>query len=483
MSGSLSVLAAGLPVLVALGLLAARRVAWAAPAALVTAAVLIPLRFPTPLADLVDVLAGGLPTLVEVAGLLGAGLVLARVLDAVGAQAAMAEHLTRSGVTPTRTVLLVVLALTPFTEAVTGFGVGAVIAVPVLLGLGLPRLRAAAVALLGLNLVPWGGMAVGTLVAADLGAVPVDRLGLVSVPWNVPVSLAAAVVAVALLRRGVPRGRDWLEVLGTVALQHGLLLAAVLTVGTVPAAAVSSTVLLALLVLRGRLLDGVTGTPPRALRPALVAGAVLLLGLVASRALTGRLGAPDADPGPLALVLSSPVPWMLAAAAISWWGGRRVRDPGNPPDGRVVLRTAGRLWAPVAATTLGFLVLGLLMSGTGMSATLAEAATRHLGVGYLLVGPLLSALGGYLTGSNAGSASMFAPSAAGAAPGLGVPAEQVLATQGVTASALAAASPARVALVVAAVGEPEAAGRVTRLVLAGAGTASLGVALAALALG
>lgn len=499
MPSVIDLLAAAAPLVLALGLLALGRVVWAAPSALVLALVLVPIAFPLPVGDLLGAVRGGVPTVIEVAGLLWAGILLARVLEAVGAQSAMAQFLARYGVTPTRTVLLVVLGLAPFAEAVTGFGVGAVIALPVLLGLGLSPLRAASIALLGLNLVPWGAMAVGTLVAADLGGVPVDDLGLVSVAWNVPVSLTAAIVAVILAHGRAPRGRDWVEILLTTGLQHGLLLGASASVGTVPAAAVACLLLLTVLVLRARVLDGVVGGPGAVLRPALLAGVVLLVGLVLSRVLIGRTGAPGEALSVAERVISSPVTWMLVAAAVIWW----VRPWGAAgavlarPSGRRVAASAWALWVPVTITTVGFLLLGVVMAGTGMSTALAEAAVQALGVGYLVVGPLLSGLGGFLTGSNAGSASMFAASAAEAADGLRIDPLQVLAVQSVTASALAAASPARVALVIGMLAASRSSGSaddaehlaravptsraVTRRVLTGAGTASLVVAVVGLA--
>lgn len=474
---------AGLPILVALLALLRWRPAPAALLALGAAVVLVPVAFPMPWAELGAGVLSGVPTLVEVAGILAGGLLLARVLDAVGAQEAMASWLTRCGVTPVRTVLLVTLGLTPFAEAVTGFGVGAVIAVPILLRLGLGPARAAVVALLGLHLVPWGGMAVGTLVAADLGGVGVNELGLASVALNAPVALVAAGAAVLVLRSGRLSRRDVPEIVLTVLAQHGLVLLMQVLLGTVLAGASATALLLVVLVLRARWADGADVRPDVAMRRAFLAYAVLLGGLVLTRALTGRLVGSDggATGGVAVDVLTSPATWMLAAAVVGWL----TRDRAGRPEanGIAVVASAVRAWVPVAVTTLGFLLLGLVMATAGMSADLASAAAEHLGLGYLVVGPVLAALGGYLTGSNAGSASMFAGSASAAAANLGSSSVAVLAAQGVAASALTAASPARVALVVAAAG---AGGRastgapVTRPVLVTTGAATVLVALLSL---
>lgn len=59
-----------------------------------------------------------------------------------------------------------------FVESASGFGLGAVAAVSVLQARGIASARLAALALLSLALVPWGALAIGTTIAAELTGTP-----------------------------------------------------------------------------------------------------------------------------------------------------------------------------------------------------------------------------------------------------------------------------------------------------------------------
>src|SRR5258708_36697164 len=65
-------------------------------------------------------------------------------------------------------VLLLVLGLAPFVESISGFGVGTVVVIPMLVALGIDSLQAATLGLLGQLAVPWGALAVGTPLRPEL---------------------------------------------------------------------------------------------------------------------------------------------------------------------------------------------------------------------------------------------------------------------------------------------------------------------------
>jgi lactate permease len=107
---------------------------------------------------------------------------------------------------------------------------------------------------------------------------------------------------------------------------------------------------------------------------------------------------------------------------------------------------ASARWRPVAVTTLVFLSLGALITSGGMAGALADAAAG-LGHAFGAIVPWLGALGGFLTGSNAGANAMFAGAQAAAADRLGMDVLTVLAVQNVSASVATAVSPSRISLV------------------------------------
>src|SRR5699024_6832785 len=89
---------------------------------------------------------------VEIGGILLGGVLLSELMDRSGAQQRIAQWISESCSDPGRAVILVVLGVTPFIESVTGFGIGVVVAIPLLRHLGLSPFQAATVGLMGLVL-------------------------------------------------------------------------------------------------------------------------------------------------------------------------------------------------------------------------------------------------------------------------------------------------------------------------------------------
>src|SRR5699024_8805885 len=135
----------------------------------------------------------------EIGGILLGGVLLSELMDRSGAQQRIAQWISESCSDPGRAVILVVLGVTPFIESVTGFGIGVVVAIPLLRHLGLSPFQAATVGLMGLVLVPWGALVPGILVAAELGDVGYGALGVYSAWLTLPVLLVMGGVSLALV--------------------------------------------------------------------------------------------------------------------------------------------------------------------------------------------------------------------------------------------------------------------------------------------
>lgn len=470
-------LVAALPPLVAAGLLlrgvAAPR---AAAAALAVAAASLS-AFPTPWPVLLESQHRALTTGLEVTLITLGGLLFREVLAASRAEAQLGDWAAALSGDPVRRVLLVALGVVPFTESAAGFGVGAIVGIPLLLRMGLPPATAALVALLGLVAVPWGGLAPGTLVAARLSGISFQRLGELSAALSLPVFLVcgfSALAAVVGARRALLRAHElalvaaclWLGIAAANRLA-GTALAGVLG----GAVAVGGSAAL-IRVHEGRV-PRPTPSQLRALSPYLALVALLLLsravaGLGRSLAATGT--------GRALSAASSPGLWLLLAciAAALLVGLDRRALAG------AVRRSLARL-RPVSLATIAFLATGSLMTAAGMSAALAEAASR-LGPAYLLAAPWLGGLGGFLTGSNTGANAMFAAAQAEAAVRLGWPPDRLLAVHNVAASLLTMASAPRVTLALSLLdGERPEPGLFRRLLATDAAALALLSLLAAVA--
>lgn len=425
-----------IPPVIAFGLLSAGvRPVRAAAASLAGALVVAATAFPTPVGRIGRALWEVAPTCAEVAAILFGGVLLNELMSVCGANARVADWLVTVCREPSRAVVLILLGVTPFAESVTGFGVGVVIATPLLCRLGLAPVRAAIVALLGLVIVPWGALGPGTLVAAQFTGVDLGQLGVLSAVLSIPVFLLCGASGL-IIAVGVRRARGALVELavGVIALSAGVW--AVNVAISVPLAGVlgslfSIGVLLGVARMRERRGLGFTPWLWWALRPY----AALVAGLLCGRAMVAMMpGTPWGD------VVSSPALWLLVTCGCAPFLLSMCRA-----DTWSALRAGVVRWRPVASTTVLFLVLGALLTVTGMSGALAAGAAKS-GAGYPVVAPFIGAIGGFLTGSNAGANAMFAASQATAAEVLGLPVSTVVAVQNVAASLTTMASIPRVVL-------------------------------------
>ncbi|MDN6021179.1 MAG: hypothetical protein L0I06_03415, partial [Acidipropionibacterium jensenii] len=215
----------------------------------------------------------------EVALIVAGGIAFAEAGRLTGGQERLSSWLRRSLGTGIAPVLAIVHGVTPLAESLTGFGIGAMLAIPLLTALGLTGRRAATIGLLGLCAVPWGSMGPGTLIAAQLGGVGFDALGVASALLSLPVFVGVGVAAVLMVAPREDRLRACLAAVGSGAVLWCGVLVVNLAVGTAPAGAVGALLTLAvhLLVsrLRGHRLDF-----PREVGHALVPYLVLLVGVV-----------------------------------------------------------------------------------------------------------------------------------------------------------------------------------------------------------
>ncbi len=326
-------------------------------------------------------------------------------LAAAPAGAATAEA------TPRRIFVMALLAGS-FVESVTGFAVGAVFALSALRGMGLAGAPAAAAALLSLNLVPWGGLGPGTMLAAALTGIPLADLS-----WATALPQAAWLMGLPPLlwfilgKAGVavPR-RDRAAQVGLMTAVAALLLLAArfLPMEVVGIAASGPVLLYALWRL----------DPPRdpaAWRRATAAigpWAFLTLCLLLARSWGGAPAwrpYPDLPPVPathVAIVLWSVSLLLLARRA----------------DGFERLRAAMlRLRRPAAALLL-YVLLGRWLAGAGAAAALAATLADALGPAAPYAIPPLAVAAGVVTGSNVGSVAALMAVQAGLGAAAGLPA-------------------------------------------------------------
>ncbi len=381
-------------------------------------------------------LLGGLGTSAQVLYVLFGGLLLYNLLSTGGAVEAVSRFLGR--LEPDRVALAagVVVGVAPFFESVTGFGVAVVISAPILLAAGFTPLRAAVLATWGQCAVPWGALGVGTVIGAHLAGMDFGRLSDASAFLSLPLFPVYGVAAVALAGgwTGVRRRGAEAIVLGLVAGAATI----VTSLYLVPELAGAVGGLAATAVFLARRRHRLSGVPVRALVPYAFLLALLAVanGIGDLRSLLEQLGPVFDGPG-LPLLISG-----VFAALLLGLGGDAA--------GAAVRRTATQ-WIPTAAAVLTFVLAGEVVAESGAAGLLAGGA-EALGVFFPAVSPVLAALGGALTGSNAASNALFMPLQVEAARGLDVSEELTAAVQNVAGSHASMLAPQRMVLAATATG-------------------------------
>ncbi|MCT1657312.1 L-lactate permease [Brevibacterium luteolum] len=366
----------------------------------------------------------------EVLAILLFGMVLAQLLEAIGALQTISARIRSLLPDPIVGAGLIVFGVVPFVESVTGYGIGLTAGIPLLRRLGFSICTSAFLGLLGLIAVPWGALGPGTAVAAQLTGLGLQELGVGSAWAN-----ALPVVIVFALTTAITRA--WRSLPGLVGLiaaavcLWGGILTANILIGT-PLAGVLGSLLVIAVLLTGCLLSrrGQPEPVPGRLAPALLPYAVLTVGLLLAS------GAAALWPSPMTAVLSAPPVWLAIACAVA------ARMLASRASAAEVVGTAARAWIPVGVATAGFMLLGWLMTDTGMTEVIGAGLAR-IGIGFA---PALTALGSVLTGSNTGSNAMFASTIAAMAATTGTGLLPAVAMSNVAGSFAALATPPRVAL-------------------------------------
>jgi len=327
------------------------------------------------------------------------GLLFIEASHRHGAAQALGDWVTRLPGRDAYKAALLVVGLATCVEGLTGFGVSLLVVVPAALSL-LPRSVGLKVALLSMNVMPWGTLGLATVVGAQIAGTSSDLLGKYTALTSAPVFPLAAGVAA-----GLAAPRQPVMILAAIAI--GVLFSVCLWAGNI---------------LLGPSVAGVT------------AGLfTLLAGLFALRAAGYILVLPPLAAWPFGLLFTAALVQrgLIAAwpglAEVSMTGGSTSWAPLTSPGIALILaalittstrtipaetaRAINRAFKPVFALFL-FVLMAQLMSASGMVSdltVLARAAPDWLA---LASSAVLGLVSGYVTGSNVGgNALMMAPAA------------------------------------------------------------------------
>ncbi len=354
------------------------------------------------------------------------------------------HHEPGDGGVTARRLWPVCFLLAPFAEAVTGFGVGYIIALAALRRLGLGGIPALLFGLYSQSLVPWGALATGTTVGATLAGLTPNQLGLASAMLQVPTHVLYLLLYWRFARQSdiaVPTAQKIDDALWTGALLALIWLMNIHADAEIAAAA-PCAFLLALRFWRDERPDlahlrraVVDNAPYVALTVALCATRLiaplrdLLKPLWALKPYANQPAfAPLYAPG-FYLVTIGVIVVLQARASLS----------------RVLRDTAKSAWRS-CAVTLAFVVMAELYVGSGMAQQIAEALQAVAGRAAVLGVPFFAGVGGFLTGGGSAGNAMLMPMVIALARAVAVDPAWVAAVQNSVCTNLTMLSPIRVTM-------------------------------------
>ena len=462
-------LLAASPLIIAAGLiLITRQNALRAGIALLASATLIgafdkasPLDVPLSLNALWRAFAITLP----IAYILLGGVFLYWVLRAGNALEAIARMTFSVAPNPGLRILLLTYGLGVFFESATGFGVGIIVTAPLFLSLGYSPLRAGLLALLGQCAVPWGALAVGTSLGAEIADLSMRESSIYALFFSIPTILicGAAALLVAQIKQSV-----WQTIGQLLALASILVLAIALTswAGAAELAGCVGGLSVILLVLIVRYTDRTKpSSNTRESKVFLVPLAVLIISLTLTRLVPflsvglKSVTVRSAD-GLLEIApLHHPGFWLLLSALCGILIFRL-------PLAKIlnISRQALHQWFKAVLAIAGFIASGQVMALAGMTDALTDSAAQAPQWILPLLMPVVGALGGFLTASNAGSNAIFMEFQIQLTALAGFELNYTAAAQNAAASIACMMSPGRLALVQLLIGREVAEHQLLRAI-------------------
>ncbi|MCS1350585.1 L-lactate permease [Mechercharimyces sp. CAU 1602] len=365
---------------------------------------------------------------------------------------------------PTRQVLILAVAFSPLVESASGFGLAAIVICPILIALGFPPYRATLISLISLTAVPWGSLAAGTVIGAELAGLSPQELGTATALLTLP-----TFVYFALIMTVIADGWQALKKYGVeifiVAITLGISTWAFTYWVSVELAGVFAA-LIALSVEMG-IIRLLAAKPPFHLTYTEVASSteepmhhneskwkllspyLFLVGLLLFSRLIPAVSNFLISHAVISLpaynytipLLYSPGFFLILS---TFFTVILFRIP-LATIRTSVIQTWG-YWYPVIASTLLFVIIAETMSSAGMTQVLAQAAANNFGSFFLYLSPLIGGLGGFLIGSNTGSNSMLIQMQTQAAQQLTLPSTLIAAAQNTASAHLIMAAPPRVVL-------------------------------------
>ncbi|MGE7113907.1 L-lactate permease [Lysinibacillus sp. NPDC047702] len=383
-----------------------------------------------------------------VAYILFFGIFLFHLMEKAGAIQKIASFISTSTNDRVYQVLILAFGLSPLIEAVSGFGLAIIVIAPILIALGFHPLQSALIALISLCIIPWGTLAMGTIIGATLADIPLALLGIVSALMCIPIYIYFSFLVV-FIGAGKQAVKEKFLSIFFIGLLLGVSVFICNLYGSVELAGIfgSLAVIAASFWMMKRNNKKPFVETPKELIKNLSPYLLLIILLFISRMIL-----------PLKSFLSA---WTITSPTYNY-----QFSPLYAPGffliivciysiaifhiNRIAILDSINLTikkcSPVILTTFLYIVVSEMMSQSGMINVLSVAAAQAFGYYFVLLTPVIGAIGGFLTGSNTASNTMFIRLQTATAQQIGISPLLAASAQNVSSSLMTMVNPSRVAL-------------------------------------
>jgi lactate permease len=378
------------------------------------------------------------------------GIFLFHLMDHTGGISSIADFISDATDNRILQVLILVVGLSPLIESTSGFGVAFMMVAPIFAAIGFSKIKAVLLGLVSLIAVPWGALATGTIIGAELGGLSLKSFGFGTAILSIPVFAYFIVIAVVIAGDFKAVKRNWKQMLFIYLIFTSSILLFNYFISVELAGVLSSLIIIVIGFLMARN-GGKVGEQRNSVTSMLkVFSPYIILTVLI---FITRLDTPIKEfletrvvvdlprySYELAL-LYSPGFWLLVTCIISIFIFKIKWK-----EIMTILRKTIKQWIPFMITTSAFVSISQIMSASGMIGVISDTAGEVFGQSFLIVAAFIGAMGGFLTGSTTSSNAMFINLQVQTAEKIGLSSELIAYTQNASSSLATMASPARVML-------------------------------------
>ncbi|WP_142410361.1 L-lactate permease, partial [Heyndrickxia sporothermodurans] len=391
------------------------------------------------------------------------GIFLFHLIDSVGGIQSIASFISQITNDRIMQVMILVVGLSPLIESTSGFGIAFMMIAPIFIALGFPPLKAALLGLVSMLAVPWGALATGTVIGAELGGISLQKLGIGTALISTPVFAYFMIIAVFITGGFAAIKNKWKELFILLIIFSSSILLFNSFVSVELAGVLSSLITtgagLLMIKISSAKSDISKTTTSQLSVSTEVHGKINILKVLSPYIIltvmifTSRIWTPFRQFLESHVVINlptfsfsmallySPGFWLFVTCLFTIFIFK-IRK-------KIIfisLKKTLKQWIPFTISTSAFVCISEVMAEAGMIATLASSTGAFFGNSFLLISPLIGGIGGFLTGSNTGSNAMFIKLQIQTAEQVRLSSDLIAFTQNASSSHATMASPSRVML-------------------------------------